>query len=109
ELSWREFAVNWESDVKVAFHFCKAALARSLRAGASVVLISSGALADLGRVLCLGLEILGGVGLALLVASDHGSRRIQVSGVASKRARRRVRRSFFVCRGTPIFSRLPVS
>jgi NAD(P)-dependent dehydrogenase (short-subunit alcohol dehydrogenase family) len=43
EQSWRQFAVNWESDVKIAFHFCKAALARPLRAGASVVLISSGA------------------------------------------------------------------
>lgn len=43
ELSWREFAVNWESDVKIAFHFCKAALLRPLPAGASVVLISSGA------------------------------------------------------------------
>lgn len=43
EQSWREFAVNWESDVKIAFHFCKTALKRPLRAGASVVLISSGA------------------------------------------------------------------
>jgi NAD(P)-dependent dehydrogenase (short-subunit alcohol dehydrogenase family) len=43
ELSWREFAVNWESDVKIAFHFCKAALSRPLPAGASVILISSGA------------------------------------------------------------------
>jgi len=43
ELSWREFAVNWETDVKIAFHFCKAALARPLPAGASVILISSGA------------------------------------------------------------------
>lgn len=43
ELSWQEFAVNWESDVKIAFHFCKAALLRPLPAGASVVLISSGA------------------------------------------------------------------
>jgi NAD(P)-dependent dehydrogenase (short-subunit alcohol dehydrogenase family) len=43
ELSWREFAVNWETDVKIAFHFCKAALSRPLPAGASVILISSGA------------------------------------------------------------------
>lgn len=41
--SWQEFAVNWESDVKIAFHFCKAALSRPLAAGASVLLISSGA------------------------------------------------------------------
>jgi NAD(P)-dependent dehydrogenase (short-subunit alcohol dehydrogenase family) len=43
EQSWRQFAVNWEADVKIAFHFCKAALARPLRKGSSVVLISSGA------------------------------------------------------------------
>jgi NAD(P)-dependent dehydrogenase (short-subunit alcohol dehydrogenase family) len=41
--SWQEFGVNWESDVKIAFHFCKAALSRPLPAGASVVVISSGA------------------------------------------------------------------
>jgi NAD(P)-dependent dehydrogenase (short-subunit alcohol dehydrogenase family) len=41
--SWQEFAVNWETDVKIAFHFCKAALSRPLSAGASVILISSGA------------------------------------------------------------------
>lgn len=43
EQSWSEFAVNWETDVKIAFHFCKAALTRPLPAGASVILISSGA------------------------------------------------------------------
>jgi NAD(P)-dependent dehydrogenase (short-subunit alcohol dehydrogenase family) len=43
EQSWHEFAINWESDVKVAFHFCKAALSRPLPTGASVILISSGA------------------------------------------------------------------
>ena len=43
EQSWQEFAVNWENDVKIAFHFCKAALSRPLPAGASVVVISSGA------------------------------------------------------------------
>jgi NAD(P)-dependent dehydrogenase (short-subunit alcohol dehydrogenase family) len=41
--SWQEFKVNWETDVKIAFNFCKAALLRPLSAGASVVLISSGA------------------------------------------------------------------
>jgi NAD(P)-dependent dehydrogenase (short-subunit alcohol dehydrogenase family) len=41
--SWQQFAVNWETDVKIAFHFCKAALSRPLPAGTSVVLISSGA------------------------------------------------------------------
>jgi NAD(P)-dependent dehydrogenase (short-subunit alcohol dehydrogenase family) len=43
EQSWEEFTVNWETDVKIAFHFCKAALSRPLPPGSSVVLISSGA------------------------------------------------------------------
>jgi NAD(P)-dependent dehydrogenase (short-subunit alcohol dehydrogenase family) len=43
EQSWQTFAVNWETDVKIAFHFFKAALSRPLPAGSSVVLISSGA------------------------------------------------------------------
>ena len=43
ELSWSQFAVNWEADVKIAFHFCKAALSRPLAVGASIILISSGA------------------------------------------------------------------
>lgn len=43
EQSWQQFGVNWETDVKIAFHFCKAALSLPLSAGASVILISSGA------------------------------------------------------------------
>ena len=43
QQSWREFSGNWETDVKIAFHFCKAALSRPLPAGASVIVISSGA------------------------------------------------------------------
>jgi NAD(P)-dependent dehydrogenase (short-subunit alcohol dehydrogenase family) len=43
EQSWQQFAVNWETDVKMVFLFCKAALLRPLPAGASVILISSGA------------------------------------------------------------------
>ena len=43
EQSWREFAVNWETDVKIAFHFCKAALTRPLPHGAAVIVVSSGA------------------------------------------------------------------
>ena len=42
-LSWQEFAVNWESDVRIAFHFCKAALTLPLSPGASVMVIASGA------------------------------------------------------------------
>jgi NAD(P)-dependent dehydrogenase (short-subunit alcohol dehydrogenase family) len=41
EQSWREFAVNWESDVRIAFYFCKAALSRPLPAGSLVILIGS--------------------------------------------------------------------
>jgi NAD(P)-dependent dehydrogenase (short-subunit alcohol dehydrogenase family) len=43
EQSWQQFAVNWESDVKIAFHFCKEALAQPLREGTTIVLVSSGA------------------------------------------------------------------
>jgi len=43
EQSWREFSVNWEVDVRIAFHFAKAALTRPLPAGSSVILLSSGA------------------------------------------------------------------
>ncbi|MBV9564467.1 MAG: SDR family NAD(P)-dependent oxidoreductase [Bradyrhizobium sp.] len=43
QQSWQEFSVNWEADVKMAFNFCKAALAAPLRAGSSVVVVSSGA------------------------------------------------------------------
>ncbi|HTV96770.1 MAG TPA: SDR family oxidoreductase [Steroidobacteraceae bacterium] len=43
ELTWGEFAANWESDVKIAFHFVKAALTRPLAKGATVILIASGA------------------------------------------------------------------
>jgi NAD(P)-dependent dehydrogenase (short-subunit alcohol dehydrogenase family) len=37
EQSWKEF------DVKIAFHFCKAALSRPLPAGTTVIVLSSGA------------------------------------------------------------------
>ena len=43
EQSWQQFSVNWETDVRTAFHFSKAALSLPLRAGSSVILISSGA------------------------------------------------------------------
>ena len=43
EQNWQEFRVNWETDVKSAFHFCKAALTRPLAPGSSVIVISSGA------------------------------------------------------------------
>jgi NAD(P)-dependent dehydrogenase (short-subunit alcohol dehydrogenase family) len=43
EQSWQQFSVNWEADVKIAFHFCKAALLQPLPSGSTVILISSGA------------------------------------------------------------------
>lgn len=43
ELTWEEFAVNWEMDVKVSFSFCREALRRPLSPGAGVIVISSGA------------------------------------------------------------------
>ena len=43
EQSWQQFSVNWEADVKIAFHFCKAALSRPLPSGSMIFLISSGA------------------------------------------------------------------
>lgn len=43
DLGWGDFSVNWNTDVKASFHFCKAALQKSLPPGARVILISSGA------------------------------------------------------------------
>jgi NAD(P)-dependent dehydrogenase (short-subunit alcohol dehydrogenase family) len=43
EQSWEAFSVNWETDVKASFLFCKAALRGPLKPGTRVVLISSGA------------------------------------------------------------------
>jgi NAD(P)-dependent dehydrogenase (short-subunit alcohol dehydrogenase family) len=43
EQTWEGFAVNWQSDVKIAFHFFKAALSRPLAAGTAIILIASGA------------------------------------------------------------------
>jgi NAD(P)-dependent dehydrogenase (short-subunit alcohol dehydrogenase family) len=43
EQTWEVFSVNWETDVKASFLFCKAALRGPLKPGTRVVLISSGA------------------------------------------------------------------
>ena len=43
ELTWSQFSVNWESDVKMSFAFSKAALEMPLKGGSTVILISSGA------------------------------------------------------------------
>jgi NAD(P)-dependent dehydrogenase (short-subunit alcohol dehydrogenase family) len=43
ELSWADFSKNWETDVKASFLFCKGALRKPIKAGAKIILISSGA------------------------------------------------------------------
>jgi NAD(P)-dependent dehydrogenase (short-subunit alcohol dehydrogenase family) len=43
DLSWKEFAANWDIDVRMSFLFCREALRAPLAAGSAVVLISSGA------------------------------------------------------------------
>jgi NAD(P)-dependent dehydrogenase (short-subunit alcohol dehydrogenase family) len=43
ELTWAEFAVNWEVDAKMTFLFCREALRTPLAPGSVVVIISSGA------------------------------------------------------------------
>jgi NAD(P)-dependent dehydrogenase (short-subunit alcohol dehydrogenase family) len=43
EQSWHEFGINWATDVRIAFNFCKAAISRPLPVGTQVILISSGA------------------------------------------------------------------
>ena len=54
ELSWEAFSVNWETDVKASFLFCKAALRLPLKPGSRVVLISSGAAFSGGPPFCGG-------------------------------------------------------
>lgn len=43
DLSWSDFSVNWNADMKASFLFCKAALHKPLPPGAKIILISSGA------------------------------------------------------------------
>ena len=43
EQSWESFSAPWNVDVKVAFEVGRAALARPLRPGSTVVIVSSGA------------------------------------------------------------------
>jgi NAD(P)-dependent dehydrogenase (short-subunit alcohol dehydrogenase family) len=43
ELTWEEFAVNWDADVRMSFLFCREALRAPLTPGSTVILISSGA------------------------------------------------------------------
>jgi NAD(P)-dependent dehydrogenase (short-subunit alcohol dehydrogenase family) len=41
--TWETFAVNWEADVRIAFHWLREALVKPLRPGSRVIVISSGA------------------------------------------------------------------
>src|SRR5262245_48528753 len=43
DQTWETFAVNWEADVRIAFHWLREALLKPLRPGSRVVVISSGA------------------------------------------------------------------
>src|ERR671910_255599 len=41
--TWETFSVNWQTDVRVAFHWLREALLKPLRPGSKVVVFSSGA------------------------------------------------------------------
>lgn len=41
--TWETFSANWNTDVRIAFHWVREALLRPLRAGGKVIIISSGA------------------------------------------------------------------
>jgi len=43
EQTWATFSVNWETDVRIAFHWLREALLKPLRPGSRVVVFSSGA------------------------------------------------------------------
>jgi NAD(P)-dependent dehydrogenase (short-subunit alcohol dehydrogenase family) len=43
DQTWETFGVNWETDVRIAFHWLREVLIRPLRPGSRVVVISSGA------------------------------------------------------------------
>jgi len=43
EQTWETFSVNWEADVRIAFHWLREALLKPLRPGSRVVVVSSGA------------------------------------------------------------------
>jgi len=43
QQTWETFSVNWQSDVRVAFHWLREALLKPLRPGSRVVVVSSGA------------------------------------------------------------------
>ena len=43
QQTWETFSVNWETDVRIAFHWLREALLKPLQPGSRVVVISSGA------------------------------------------------------------------
>jgi 3-oxoacyl-[acyl-carrier protein] reductase len=43
EQTWETFSVNWETDVRITFHWLREILLRPLRPGSRVIVISSGA------------------------------------------------------------------
>jgi NAD(P)-dependent dehydrogenase (short-subunit alcohol dehydrogenase family) len=43
ELTWDQFSVNWDTDVRMSFSFCREALRAPLAPGSTVILISGGA------------------------------------------------------------------
>jgi NAD(P)-dependent dehydrogenase (short-subunit alcohol dehydrogenase family) len=43
QQTWETFSVNWQTDVRIAFHWLREALLKPLRPGSTVVVISSGA------------------------------------------------------------------
>src|SRR6266481_4995631 len=43
QQTWETFSVNWQSDVRITFHWLREALLKPLRPGTRVIVISSGA------------------------------------------------------------------
>jgi NAD(P)-dependent dehydrogenase (short-subunit alcohol dehydrogenase family) len=43
DQTWETFSINWQTDVKIAFHWLREILLKPLRPGSRVVVISSGA------------------------------------------------------------------
>jgi NAD(P)-dependent dehydrogenase (short-subunit alcohol dehydrogenase family) len=43
EQTWETFSANWDADVRIAFHWLRAALRKPLKPGARVIVMSSGA------------------------------------------------------------------
>lgn len=46
--TWETFSVNWQADVRIAFHWLREALLKPLRPGSRVVVVSSGAALNVG-------------------------------------------------------------